>query len=75
MSAPRKGKGSNKTSSANNNGSTSNAHDISENSGFTQEQLALYKAMCTKMEAQKKAAAAAEDEGMWILIYKGCLGS
>lgn len=65
----RKGKG--KTSSAKSAASTSNAStSANDTSDFSPEQLALYKVM----QAQKKAATAAEDEGTQIPILP-CLGS
>jgi len=58
----RKGKG--KTSSAKSAASTSNAStSANDTSDFSPEQLALYKVMHAQMQAQKKAATAAEDEG------------
>lgn len=78
----RGGKGSSRTSSAksvsstsNNNGSTSNIDGSLEKAGLTADQLALYNVVHAQMEAQKKAAAATEDEGMWILIFAGSLDS
>ena len=68
-------KGKNKTSSAKNNASTSNEDASTSSTKFTPYQLALYKVVHAKIEAEKQAAAAAEAEGMWILIPAACLGS
>jgi len=61
VSGSKRGRGSNKTSSVKQVAPTSNGASTSE---FTEEQLALYKTMHEQIEKQKKAAAAAEDEGM-----------
>jgi len=39
--------------------------------GFTPEQLAIYNSMQAQLQAQKKAATAAQDEGMLILFSQG----
>jgi hypothetical protein len=56
------GKAANTSKSATQN--THKASTSSENSGFTNEQMALYKAMRSQLAAKKKAAATAKDEGM-----------
>lgn len=68
-STSNKGKSaSNKPSSAQGRVSTNSSGP----SGFTKEQMALYKNMHAQLEAKKKAAAAAKDEGMsTILILAG----
>ena len=57
-------KGKNKTSSAENDASTSNEDTFTSSTNLTSYQLALYKSVRAKIEAEKKAAAAAGDEGM-----------
>ena len=61
------------TSSAKHNASTSNEDTSTSSTNLTSYQLSLYKAVHGKIEAEKKVAAAAGDEGMWILIPAGCL--
>jgi hypothetical protein len=65
------GKASGSTSarkSASNKASSTQNSNNSENSGFSTEQMALYKVMRTQLAAKKKEAIAAKDEGMLILI-------
>ena len=68
----KKGKSaSNKTSSVQNRARST---DSLGTSGFTAEEMALYKTMHTQLEAKKKVATAAEREGMSILTLPGYFG-
>lgn len=70
-SASASGKASGSTragKSASNKASSAQNSNSSENSGFSPEQMALYKVMHSQLETKKKEATAAKDEGMLILI-------
>jgi hypothetical protein len=49
--------------------------DNQENSGITPDQWALYRNIRTQLAGKKKAANAAEDQGMASIFFAGWLGS
>lgn len=68
-SASRKASGSTHAGKpASNKASSARNSNSAENSGFSPEQMALYRVMHSQLETKKKEATAAKDEGMLILI-------
>ena len=69
MGSRRSGPSTSASGKASGSASSAKNPNSSENSGFSAEQMALYKVMRSQLEANKKEEAAAKDEGMSILIY------